>query len=294
MGLTSSRKNMKTLKQRLQKAFKSLGIYERLKSSWLYDAYWGIADRRVIRERDHEVKFYRKVLNGFGKGDLIFDIGANHGQKVDVFLRLGARVVAVEPDEFNQGVLKRKYLAWRFSPKPVTIVGKAVSDHAVSQTMWIDAPGSAKNTLSSKWVETLRTNEQRFGERLDFAQTKKVEATTLEELILNHGEPFFVKIDVEGYEPNVVRGLKRAVKYLSFEVNLPEFRDEGLQCIESLSRLCPEGSFNFIADSEPDLGLGAWLDSRDFIPVFEQCKHDSIEVFWKTPVGSNIGNKARC
>lgn len=110
------------------------------------------------------MEFYRKLLNGFRSGDLIFDIGANHGSKVDFFLRLGARVVAVEPDEFNQGVLKRRFLDWRITPKPVTIVGKAVGDKVASQTMWIDAPGSAKNTLSSKWVETLRAYKERFGE----------------------------------------------------------------------------------------------------------------------------------
>lgn len=152
---------------------------------------------------------------------------------MDIFLRPGARLAAVEPDEFNQGVLKRKFIAWRITPKPVTIVGKAVGENIASQTMWIDAPGSAKNTLSSKWVETLRADEERFGERLDFAQPKQVETTTLKELMAAYGEPFFVKIDVEGYEPQVLRGLKRPLRYLSFEVNLPEFKAEGLEFLDA-------------------------------------------------------------
>jgi FkbM family methyltransferase len=58
---------------------------------------------------------------------------------------------------------------------------------------------------------------------LEFARRKAVKTTTLEELILTHDLPFFVKIDVEGYEASVIRGLQRPVPFLSFEVNLPEF-----------------------------------------------------------------------
>ena len=275
---------MKTLKQRLQQTFRRLGVYDRLKASCLYDCYWKIADSRVIKQRDCEVEFYRNVLKGFRNGDFIFDIGANHGSKVDVFLRLGAKVLAVEPDEFNQRVLKRKFLDYRISPKPVTIVGKAVSDNAASQIMWVDAPGSAKNTLSSKWVETLRENEERFGVRMDFAQTKKVQTTTLEELIAAYGEPIFVKIDVEGYEPNVLRGLKRPVKYLSFEVNLPEFKTEGLECLELLEKISKTGRFNYTLDCQRGLALNRWMGFQEFVQAFNACTEPCVEVFWNAEV----------
>src|SRR4029453_18235955 len=101
-------------------------------------------------------------------------------------------------------------------------------------TLWIDEPGSAKNSLSRKWVETLKGDEARFGHRLEFARQKKVQTTTLDELTISYGLPFFVKIDVEGYEPSVLRGMKRPVPFLSFEVNFPEFRAEGFECVELL------------------------------------------------------------
>jgi len=105
-----------------------MGLYQRLRASPLYDFYWRIADRRIIDSRDSEVEFYRRLLKGFRKGDLVFDVGANHGRKTDVFLRLGARVIAIEPDEVNQQILEQKFHLYRFVRKPVTIVGKAVSD----------------------------------------------------------------------------------------------------------------------------------------------------------------------
>jgi hypothetical protein len=74
--------------------------------------------------------------------------------------------------------------------------------------MWIDGPGSAVNTLSQKWAETLRSNKDHFEHAhfgLDFARRKTVETTTLEDLILTHGLPVFEKSDVEGYEASVIR-----------------------------------------------------------------------------------------
>jgi len=70
-------------------------------------------------------------------------------------------------------VLKGKFVKNRFFPKPVFIVGNAVSDRVGVLTMWIDEPGSALNTLSPKWVGTLRNDETHTGQRLHFAEDKK-------------------------------------------------------------------------------------------------------------------------
>ena len=247
----------------------------------MYDAYWRVADRRVLDGRDREVGFYKHVLKGFNKGDLIFDIGANHGAKADVFLRLGAKVVAVEPDEVNGRVLRQKFLKYRLVRKPLVIVKKAISDTNAVQTMWIDAPGSAKNTLSRKWVDTLRGDESRFGHRLSFAEQKEVATTTLGQLVRDHGRPFFVKIDVEGSEPDVLRGIGRAVPYLSFEVNLPEFEPEGLECVNLLSALDADGSFNYVAECGDGLVLKEWVRASECLRLIKLCGEKSIEVFWR-------------
>jgi FkbM family methyltransferase len=275
---------MRAQKQFFQGMLKRAGVYQRLKASHIYDLYWGIADRRVIEARRREVDFYRNLLHGLRRGDLIFDIGANHGTKTDVFLRLGARVISVEPDELNQEILREKFLAYRFVQKPVDIVGKAVSDKVTSVTMWIDGPGSALNTLSQKWVDTLKEDKERFvstHDNLEFARCKIVETTTLEELMSVYGSPAFIKIDVEGHEASVLRGLKRAVPFVSFEINLPEFRPEGLEGVEILARLAPEGRFNYTTDCQHGLALGQWLDARAFSSILEACSESTIEVFWK-------------
>ncbi len=228
------------------------------------------------------MEFYKRTLQGFRKGDVIFDIGANEGHKTDIFLRLGAKVIAVDPDEANQEVLKQRFVKHRVAPKMVNIEVKAVSDSVGTKSMWIDAPGSAKNTLDPKWVETLRNDSKRFGYQLDFARKKEVETTTLENLMTTYGVPFFIKIDVEGHEPSVLRGLHRPVPYLSFEVNLPEFKMEGLQCVSILNEIAPHGEFNCAVDCRYGLMFEQWMPHREFALAFDQCKESSIEVFWRT------------
>jgi FkbM family methyltransferase len=268
------------IKGGLQSLLAKAGIYERVKSSWMYDFYWSLFDRSILADRESEVNFYRQLLDGFRESDLVFDVGANQGYKADIFLRLGARVVAVEPDDASQEVLRRRFLKYRMKSKKLAIVSKAISDKNSTETMWIETPGSAKNTLSRKWAETLEANGQRFGQRLNFGQTKEVQTVSIEQLISEFGMPFFVKIDVEGHELNVLRGMKRPVPYLSFEVNLPEFRSEGLQCIDALAKLSPSGTFNYTADCRRGLSLSRWLSKDDIAKELESLKDASIEVFW--------------
>jgi FkbM family methyltransferase len=271
--------------QKVPPGLKDTSLYSRLKNSCVHDLYWRVSNREFIDARRKQVDFYRDLLEGFQRGDLIFDIGANVGEKTDVFVRLGARVVAVEPDEHNQEVLRGKFLRYRLRPKPVCIVGNAVSDKVSVETMWIDGPGSALNTLSRKWVDALRVDKDRFDRNVDaleFAEKRTVETTTIEHLTAQHGVPFFVKIDVEGHELSVLMGLRHPVPYLSFEVNLPEFKQEGLQCLGVLEALSPAGKFNYAADCSRGLLLEQWVDSQSLAHLITCSTERCIEVFWRS------------
>jgi FkbM family methyltransferase len=275
---------MKSPKSQIRRLLQRAGLYHRIRTSKVRDLYSRIAGKQQILARQKQIDFYRSLLTELRSGDLIFDVGANEGFKTDLFLRMGARVVAIEPDETNQSILRERFVRFRLLRKPLVIVGKAVSDKSARETMWIDGPGSAVNTLSQKWATTLKGNKARhtYGHYgLDFARNKTVETTTLEELMSTHGVPIFIKIDVEGYELNVIRSLQRPVRYLSFEVNLPEFRSEGIQCVELLGRLAAAGKFNYAIDCEQGLVLDRWLSADEFLRAFAQCTENAVEVFWR-------------
>jgi FkbM family methyltransferase len=272
-----------SLKERAQGLLRSIGLYHRIKLSLLYDLYWRITDRKLIDNRNAETEFYRKTLVGLKKEGLVFDIGANTGYKTNIFLRLGAQVVAVEPDKLNQEILRQSFLNYRLIRKPVAIIGKAVSDKIGVNVMWIHEPGSAMNTLNPKWAETLKTDETRFGTILGFDRKVEVETTTLEELVRSHGRPFYIKIDVEGHEASVLKGLRSIVPFVSFEVNLPQFQLEAFRCIELLENLAPGGHFNYTDDVLRGLAFEPWLSRAAFVDTFSKCEESCVEVFWRAP-----------
>jgi FkbM family methyltransferase len=272
------------IKRYSQQLLKRLHIYERLKASHLYDLYWKIADPSVVDARNREIAFYRNTLAGFRKGLVIFDIGANDGYKTMIFLRLGAKVVAVDPDEANVRILSEKFCRCRLFKTPVSIVGKAVSDHQGTAVFWIDRPGRTQNTLSQKWVEVLRDDQSRFKFHHTFGGKTEVATVTLQELISAYGVPFFVKIDIEGYELNALKGLQTPVPYLSFELNLPEFSLEGLECISVLEQLAPRGSFNYVIGGRTELAMEQWVRADEFRDILRNCTHRAIEVFWQNQI----------
>lgn len=138
------------MKQYVQAFLRSVGLYHRFKGSLLYDLYWSIMDRSVIDSERKEVQFYRCLLRGFKPGGCIVDIGANHGSKTRIFLRLGARVVAADPDDVNTEILRGVFLRYRLKPAPVIVQEAAVSDKCSTATLWIDEPGFAKEYADYK------------------------------------------------------------------------------------------------------------------------------------------------
>ncbi len=256
--------------------------------------YWAIANREALVASRDEERFYKELLAGFSRNDLIFDIGANGGAKTDIFLRLGGRVIAVEPDDTNLATLKERFLQYRLKKCPVTLVGKAVSDQVAVEKMWIDGPGSAVNTLNRAWADHLTTHSGDFKHQhygLSFSTSKSVETTTVDDLMKMYGRPFFIKIDVEGYELKVLHGMSSPVPFLSYEVNLRVLRNEGISCVQQLNNLVPHGEFNYTPDTCAGLSLNAWLGCDQFCSVLETCKDETVEVFWKSNCDRDMNTK---
>lgn len=161
-------------------------------------------------------------------------------------------------------------------------MGKAVSDTARTGTFWVNSPGSGLNTLSEKWVDTLKENRSKFGMTVPYSTQHVVEMTTLGSLITAHGIPRYIKIDVEGHEVHVLRGLPQPVPFVSFEAILPEFLTETRECMEMLGRLSPQGRFNYAVNCYAGLVLAAWLSGPEMGALLEGIGEKTVEVFWKS------------
>ena len=65
-----------------------------------------------------------------------------------------------------------------------------------------------------------------------------ITVSTLDSLEACHGVTRYVKIDVEGYEPDVLLGLSQAIAIVSFEVQGPAIH-MAADCVDILDRPAP-------------------------------------------------------
>lgn len=194
--------------------------------------------------------FYGQFVN---KGDLCFDIGANIGNRTTVFLSIGAKVASVEPQSACITVLEKK-----FGQNPaVSIVQKAIGSEAATQEMMI-ANMNEVSTLSKEFVKQFQKYDY-----LNWNQTETVEVITLDQLIEDLGMPQFCKIDVEGYEVEVLKGLSTALPALSFEYTAP-LKKDAVTCVNLLCSL-GKYKFNYSTYESMRLNLVDWQGQEDFL-----------------------------
>jgi FkbM family methyltransferase len=259
------------MKERIKKFLKKKNVYYHLKYSGVFRLYQAIFKPTEVKRHRAEISFYKSFLPPC---DLIFDIGAYDGHKTAAFLALSQRVVCCEPDEENFKVLKIRF---RNKKSRVIIENKAVSDKDGEARLHIHHDASAFNTLSDRWVELLENdNKEKWDEKIRFVQTKTVTTTTLDHLIDKYGVPDFIKIDVEGFEQWVLKGLSHLISCLSFETLLPEYSGELQRCLSYVDQLCSAATYNIALHEKLLLdkfvnkpGLDKWLADQKPALSFE-------------------------
>jgi FkbM family methyltransferase len=208
--------------------------------------YYGNRKRAAAMDR-----LYRRFVQ---PGDLVFDVGAHVGDRIASFRRLGARVVAIEPQSAMANVLKLLYGLSRSVAIEETAVGRAQG----RARMMINVDNPTVSSVSSAFVDAARDapgwQTQRWSGSADIA------VTTLDALVERHGRPSFIKLDVEGFEAEALEGLSQATPALSFEFTTIQ-RDVALACIERCSAL-GYVSFN-AALGESQTLLDEWLDAQE-------------------------------
>jgi FkbM family methyltransferase len=166
----------------------------------LRNAYQQAFNRTWWRRRQELRDLFRPYIES---GDLVFDIGANRGHYAEVFHELGGRVVAVEPNPALVQQIRRNY-----GRRLLDVVCAAVGERKGEAEFHL-AGDDQHSTLSERW--------QALSPEADWRGTVTVPVVTVDMLIDEYGAPGFVKIDVEGHEPQVLRGLSYPVPALCFE-----------------------------------------------------------------------------
>lgn len=200
-------------------------------------------------------------------GDLAFDIGAHVGDRVSSFRRLGARVVALEPQPGPARVIR---LIHGRDPG-VILLQAAAGDREGDITLRVNTANPTVSTASDDFVHAAAGAEGWEEQVWDQAIT--VLCVTLDRLIAEHGGPAFIKIDVEGFEDRVLAGLSQPVPALSFEFTTIA-RNVAQRCLERLARL---GTYRFdVALGESQrLELQRWVNLEQMSTYLRELPHEA-------------------
>ena len=216
-------------------------------------------------DEDLGKRFYADFITS---GDMVFDIGANVGNRVNTFCKLGCKVIAVEPQSKCCNILHKRFANFE------VIVENIGLSNEVGELEYYEADESVLTTFSKSYIQKVKNS--RHGTTV-WKKSKKVMVSTIENLVLKYGMPKFCKIDVEGYECQVLEGMKQNLPYISFEYQVPELNSELIKCVLLLMQ---KGNyvFNYSQGESLKLALSSWSNGEAFINIISSSMF--IESNW--------------
>jgi FkbM family methyltransferase len=192
-------------------------------------------------------QFYSQFIRS---GDLVFDIGANRGDRTEIFVQMGARVVAVEP---LPSLATRLRAVFRYCDVDVEPVGIGRAPGTLPLRV---CSTSECSSFSDDFIE----NQASENGALRWDRIEVVPIVTADSLIKKYGSPTFLKVDVEGFEGEVLAGLTQAVPSLSFEVRPHDSAEEVAARMDHLGKLS-QYEFNLSLEERLTFELPHWGDS---------------------------------
>nr|WP_296074301.1 FkbM family methyltransferase [uncultured Actinoplanes sp.] len=221
--------------------------------------YYGDAAREAAIDG-----MYRRFVR---PGDLVFDIGSHVGDRIASFRRLGARVVAVEPQPLCMRALEALYGADR----EVALVEAACGDSEGTVALHVNSRNPTVSTSSPEFPRA--ADGSRGWEDQVWDEEITVRSVTLDALIDRFGTPAFIKIDVEGYEDVVLAGLNRPVPALSFEFTTI-VRDVAERSLHRAGELGFTG-FDLSLGESMSWSFGRWIDSAEMTKHLFALPHEA-------------------
>lgn len=191
------------------------------------------------------------ILHLLPKDFLAFDIGANIGNYAAACLAAKARLIlCAEPHPRI-----RKKLQNRFHREPkILVVPYILADQCSSLPFYPYYDGTL-STASTQWMEGRFQKEH-------WAPPILLPSITLDILIAQYGTPDFCKIDVEGFELQVLHGLTKQIPLLSIEFTKEFLKIHAFPCIAYLIHL-GYSQFNVCVADNAFLQFSSWLSHEE-------------------------------
>ena len=102
---------------------------------------------------------------------------------------------------------------------------------------------------------------------------QRVSLTTLDNLIEKYGTPAFIKIDVEGFEYQVIQGLSKPISMISLEF-VPEVIESTFKCIDYLQHL-GKIKLNYSLGENMQFLLEMWTTPNEMKKLLSNISNES-------------------
>ncbi len=156
---------------------------------------------------------------------ILFDIGANRGLYSDANAKDYESIVLVEANPSLCSFLSSKY-----QQNPLIHIENVIVSNKSSETFYISNADTI-STVDPEWI-----HQSRFSKNYSWRPVDGLPTVSLDALVQKYGKPTHIKIDVEGYEYNVIQSLTTKVDSLCFEW-AEEKKKEILLTLEYLKNL---------------------------------------------------------
>lgn len=209
--------------------------------------------------RYKEQSFYAKLIK---KGDLCFDIGANLGKKSQLMLAAGGKVIAFEPQSSCFKILddlQKKYSDFVFHPF-------AVGSRSETKKLHL-SKYSEIATLSDEFIENYTTDN------VYWSGFEMVAVKSLDALIETYGKPNYCKIDVEGYEFEILSHLHHVIPMIEFEFT-EKFIEDTLKIVDAFAD--DKTTFNYILNEHLKFQLKKWVSANEMKTILNQLNQSKL------------------
>ena len=216
---------------------------------------------------DEQQQAMKRLYGQFvSAGDLVFNVGAHKGDRTAVFLELGAMIVALEPQPELAAALRERFC----KEKAVEVIQAAAGAKEGTATL-IVFPGMHSASCEAGWIAAggggMKVPINSWDTPIEVKQI------TLDGLIAYYGFPDFIKIDVEGYEREVVKGLSswdlaQPVPLLCFESTI-SYLEAALDCLWDLHMRLGFTRFNYMVQENMKLEVDDWVGADEMVAILK-------------------------